>query len=390
MMTDVNEALRLMLSYAKKTNPEEVTLDESFGRVLAREVFADSDMPLFNRSTMDGYAIHSSDLDKNPEVIGLLPAGSQQLFKLEKGKALRIMTGAPVPEGADMVVPIEDCQVSENRVSFKPIKKSNISLKGEDYKTGDVLLTTGTFIEPQHLAILAAAGYTKPVVYSKVRVGIIVSGNELVESEQTPAGSQIRNTNGPMLISLCRQHNLLINNYGVISDEPEVTRQVIEKAISENDVVLVSGGISGGDFDLVPGAIEQLGGQIIFRKVNIQPGKPFLFALINNKPFIGLPGNPVASLVTFHVLANPFLQAMMGRKLQPRELNLPLQNDFARSGGQRLTYIPLYVNPNGQIEMIRYNGSGHLHSYADANAMAILEPGQNKFSKGDLIRVRLL
>jgi molybdopterin molybdotransferase len=390
MMTDVNEALRLMLSYANRTNPEEVALDESFGRVLAKDVIADSDMPLFNRSTMDGYAIHSSDIDKNPEVIGLLPAGSQQIFKLEKGKALRIMTGAPVPEGADMVVPIEDCQVSESRVSFKPIKKSNISLKGEDYKKGDVLLTSGTFIEPQHLAILAAAGCTKPMVYSKVKVGIIVSGNELVESDHTPAGSQIRNTNGPMLVSLCRQNNLLINNYGVISDEPEVTRQVMEKAISENDTVLVSGGISGGDFDLVPGAIEQLKGQIVFRKVNIQPGKPFLFAIVNNKPLIGLPGNPVASLVTFHVLANPFLQAIMGRRPQPRELNLPLHSEFNRPGGQRLTYIPVYVTPNGQVEIIHYNGSGHLHSYAYANAMAILEQGQNQFSKGDLIRVRLL
>ena len=308
------EALKLVLHNAKIIDIESVKLVDSLNRVLAHDIISDIDMPPFNKSAVDGYACKISDIKNILEVVEIIPAGCVPKKAINENQCSKIMTGAIVPEGTDCIIMVEHVvNIDDNKIKFnKENTGVNIAYKAEDIVKGSVLLTNGTLIKPQQIAIMASVGYSKVKVYKQPKIGVLVTGTELVEPEQIPNECQIRNSNAWQLISQIKKVNAIPVYYGIIEDTEEKLDLAIKKAIAENDVVILTGGVSMGDFDFVPKILKQNNVNLLFEKIKIQPGKPTVFGVHDNAYVFGLPGNPVSSFVVFEFLVKPFLQKLMG------------------------------------------------------------------------------
>ncbi|PTN09932.1 gephyrin-like molybdotransferase Glp [Mangrovibacterium marinum] len=388
----LNDALTQAFQAAKSLPTEKISFLKASGRILATDIFADVNMPPFNKSAMDGYACRKEDLGQWLNVREVIPAGKSPQFKNEPGTCSKIMTGAEVPAGADTVFMVEQSEANDQQqIRFTGSKtNSNICLRGEDVKTGDLVLTAGTMLKAQHIAILAAAGCTRPEVYQKPKVGIISTGSELVEPTVAPQASQIRNSNGHQMRIQAEQCACEVNYYGIVADELEQTRQRIASSVNENDVTLLSGGVSVGDFDFVPQIIQQLGFQILFNQMAVKPGKHTTFAINNGKYIIGLPGNPVSSFIQFEIFAKPFLYRLMNYTAPMIALPLPLANDFHRKKADREEYVPVKINRKNEVETISYHGSAHIHAYHQATGFMSIPTGVTTISKGETVHVRPL
>ena len=391
-LISLQEALNIAFSQAQQLEQETVNYLESSGRVLAEPIYSDVNMPPFNKSAMDGYACKKDDLGKVLDVLEVIPAGKSPSFKIETGQCSKIMTGAEVPEGADTVFMVEQSEdVAPNKVRFTGTKtRSNICVVGEDVKHGDLVLKAGTMIRPQHIAMLASVGCTNPRVYRTPKVGILSTGSELVEPDTIPRASQIRNSNGHQMTAQARQCGCIANYYGIVKDDEETTFQAIKKATAENDVTLISGGVSVGDFDFVPIVIQQLGFNTLFSKLTVKPGKHTTFALKDNKYIIGLPGNPVSSFIQFEIFVKPFLFRLMNYKMPVPTMPLPLADNFKRKKTDREEFVPVAINSNNEVEQIEYHGSAHIHAYHEAFGYMNIPIGISKISKGETVYVRPL
>lgn len=391
-MISLQEALDIAFSHASVLDVESINYLESQGRVLAEPVYSDVNMPPFNKSAMDGYACKKEDLGKELEILEIIPAGKSPRFKVEAGQCSKIMTGAEVPEGADTVFMVEQSEeIAPNKVRFTgPKTNSNVCLVGEDLQSGDLVLKPGTLIRAQHIAMLAAVGCTNPKVYRKPKVGIISTGSELVEPDVLPQASQIRNSNGHQMTAQAKQCGCIVNYYGVVKDDQESTFQILKKATEENNVTLLSGGVSVGDFDYVPIVIKQLGFEIHFSKLTVKPGKHTTFAFKDKKYIIGLPGNPVSSFIQFEIFAKPFLYRLMNFEKPSPTLPLPLASNFKRRKIDREEFVPVNINANNEVETIEYHGSAHIHAYHEAFGYMNIPIGVSEISKGETVYVRPL
>ena len=283
------------MSECRETGAETIPLMDSAGRILAEDIISDVDMPPFNRAAVDGYACKREDITSDLEVVEIIRAGKVPLHKPGIGKCSKIMTGAIVPDGCDMVFPVEDSfEISGGKVKFtgKQIKV-NISWKAEDINTGDTVLKKYKFINPQDIAVLASVGRTMVTVSRKPVVAVISTGDELVEPDKKPLLSQIRNSNAYQLIAQCRRAGADPEYFGIAPDDEEITFRTIEKAIAGSDIVILTGGVSMGDFDFVPSVLKRAGVKLLFDQVNVQPGKPTTFGVHPKSVVFGLPGNPV-------------------------------------------------------------------------------------------------
>lgn len=388
----LNDALTLAFQSAKSLPTEKIDFLHSAGRILETDVFSDVNMPPFNKSAMDGYACRKEDLGQWLNVLEVIPAGKSPQFKIEPGNCSKIMTGAEVPEGADTVFMVEQSETNEQQhIRFTGSKtNSNICLLGEDVRTGDLVLTAGTMIKSQHIAVLAAVGCTLPEVYRKPKVGIISTGSELVEPDVFPHASQIRNSNGHQMCIQAEQCACNVNYYGTVIDDEVQTRETIALSVRENDVTLISGGVSVGDFDFVPQIIQQLGFEILFNQMAVKPGKHTTFAVNNDKYIIGLPGNPVSSFIQFEIFAKPFLYRLMNYTTPMIALPLPMANDYHRKKADREEYIPVKINNTNEVETISYHGSAHIHAYHQASGFMSIPAGTTSISKGETVYVRPL
>ena len=388
----LNEALSIAFKHAKSLDTEQVNYLKSAGRVLAKSVYSDVDMPPFNKSAMDGYACKREDLRKELEVLEVIPAGKSPTFKIESGQCSKIMTGAEVPEGTDTVFMVEQSEIlAPAKVRFTGLKtNSNICLTGEDLQTGDLVLKAGTRLRSQHIAMLAAVGCINPKVYCQPKVGIISTGSELVEPNIKPQASQIRNSNGHQMAVQSEQCNCKVNYYGIVEDDQDATLKAIKKSIKVNDVTLISGGVSVGDFDYVPVVIEQLGFNILFRKLTVKPGKHTTFSVNKNKYIIGLPGNPVSSFIQFEIFVKPFFFKLMNFEEDKPSLPLPMAADFKRRKADWEEFIPVTVNDKNEVETVKYNGSAHIHAYHEAFGFMNIPIGIDKIAKGETVYVRPL
>ncbi len=391
-MITLQQAIDIAFSTARPLRTEPIDFVQATGRILAHDVFADSDMPPFNKSAMDGYACRRDDLGKELEVLEVIPAGKTPKFSIGPGQCSKIMTGAQVPEGATLIFMVEYAeQMANGQVRFSGEKSnSNICVKGEDLKSGELVLSAGTMLQPQHIAMLAAVGCTKPLVFRLPKVGIISTGSELVVPEITPGLSQIRNSNGPQMLAQATKYGFPAISYGIVKDDPEQIRQIIRKSIDENDVTLLSGGVSVGDFDFVPGIIEELGFEIHFSKIAIKPGQHTTFASNENKYIIGLPGNPVSSFIQFEVFVLPFLRKLMDYSIPEIRGPLRLAHDFRRKKSDREECLPVELTANDEVQMVEYHGSAHIHGYHQAFGFIAVQAGQTELKKGDLVYVRPL
>lgn len=391
-MITLDQAFEIAYSKVRVTDIETIDFMQSIGRILAEDVFADADMPPFNKSAMDGYACRSTDLGLELSVVEVIPAGYSPTQKIQAGQCSKIMTGAQVPEGADTVFMVEhSVETAPGKVRFTgSASNTNICRKGEDLKKGDLVLSAGTCIKPQHIAMLAAVGCTSPKVHANPRIGIISTGSELVNPEIKPGISQIRNSNGPQLAAQASVHGFPVNYYGIVTDDKQLTTELIRKSAEESDVTVLSGGVSVGDFDFVPEIIRELGFEIHFNKISIKPGQHTTFASKGNKYIIGLPGNPVSSFIQFEVFVLPFLRRLTNYILPEIRLLLPMAHDFIRKKTDREECLPVLLTRENEVRIVEYHGSAHIHAYNDAFGYISVQAGKTEIKKGEQVYVRPL
>jgi len=391
-MIKFEEALDIVLRSSKTLDFEKVSLNDSMNRILAEDVRSDIDIPPFNKSAMDGYACRRGDLKNTLDVLEIIPAGQTPTKIIHENQCSKIMTGAPVPIGADCVIMVEQTEiVSENKICFTASETlNNIAYKAEDVSKGEVVLKKETLIQPQHIAVLASVGAVKPMVTRQPKVAVISTGDEIIEPEGIPGPSQIRNSNAYQLIAQIKKLNCIPIYMGIAPDDQEKTAFMISEALEKSDVLLLTGGVSMGDFDFIPGILKEKNIDIKFQKMLVRPGSPTVFGVNDNRWIFGLPGNPVSSFVIFEMLVKQFLYKLMGNNAEIKNIKLPIANDFKRKKTDRLNWIPITINKNGEAALLEYHGSGHIHSMCFADGLMTIPFGTAEIKKGELVDVRPL
>jgi molybdopterin molybdotransferase len=388
-MITFEEAYKIVIQSSITTDVANVSLEDAVGRVLAGNIFSDTAMPPFDKSAVDGYACRRSDLGEALEVIEEIPAGRKPMKVIEKGCCAKIMTGAMVPEGADTVIMVEFTeQVANDKIRFTGTTTSaNICYAGEDVKLGQLVLTKGTFLRPQDIAILASVGEASPQVYLKPIVGVISTGDELVEPHVKPGLSLIRNSNASQTIAQIKNAGATPIYFGIAKDTEDSTRELLTKAFNNSDITLLTGGVSMGDYDYVPKVMQDLNIHILFKSLAVQPGRPTVFGTKPGKFIFGLPGNPVSSFVQFEMLVKPLIYKMMGNIFEPPVIKLPMGETFWRRKTSRKTLLPVKIK-EGQVFPVDYHGSAHIHAYSFADGILAMEIGKSEIIKGELVDVR--
>lgn len=321
-MLEFEQARSLILKNASKLETEKVLTDDSVGRFLSENIFSGINMPPYNKSAMDGYALRARDLKSIPtrlKCVGLIQAGRVvrgKAFRIKAGECVKIMTGAPVPESCDTVVMVEDTRTRKGYVEIlKAVKKSkNICLKGEDIRKGKKVLNRGRIISLQDIALLASVGRQFVKVVKKPRVAVLNTGGEIVAAGNRLGKGEVYNSNGPQLLSLLKSDGINADFLGIAKDKPAELMKAIRIGL-EYDVFLISGGVSMGDYDLVPGTLKTLGVKEIFHKVRTKPGKPLFFGRTEKTIVFGIPGNPVSNFLVYQIYVHPALHKMMGRRM---------------------------------------------------------------------------
>ncbi|OHB88131.1 MAG: hypothetical protein A3D13_01785 [Planctomycetes bacterium RIFCSPHIGHO2_02_FULL_40_12] len=396
-MISVDEALRIVLNKGKKLLPRKVKLENAAGLCLAESIKSDLNMPPFNRAAMDGYAVIAKDI-KPPvdiDVIESIRAGYNPKKKVSSGQASKIMTGAVVPKGADAVVKVEETKSLDNDKRVRILKRIgkgvNIARKGEDVRVGKTVLSKGTRIRAQEVGILAAVGANHVKVHSTPSIGIISTGDELVDITRKPKPWQIRNSNSHLLAAQARQIITDIEILGKVNDNKSEIRKLIQKGLKK-DILILSGGVSMGEYDLVGGVLRDLGVKIFFEKVALRPGKPTVFGMKGDKLIFALPGNPVSTFVTFELFVKPCIKKMMGFTSYGHPiLQAELEKDI-KIKKKRREYRPALLRQEDfrwKVSLVDWHGSGDLFSITRANCLLIIRESVEKLNAGDTVEVML-
>jgi len=389
-MIPFEDALRIAMQNASLGSVEVVGFEEVVGRVLASPIFCDMDLPPFDKSAMDGFACRREDLNREMRCVMVIPAGTKPERAIGPGECARIMTGSIVPDGADVVIRVEDSSMIGDLVTFTASKTaSNICYQGEDAHSGDQILESGTLLTSRHVPILASVGAVNVEVYLLPQISLLSTGTELVEPHLKPEVSQIRNSNAYQMVAQLNAMGIDPDYYGIAPDNEETTRQMIEEALENSDILILTGGVSMGEFDFVPRTLESLGVHFHFTRVAIQPGKPTHFGSGNGKFVFGLPGNPVSSYLTFEMLAKPFIYKCMGYDWTPRIIPLKLGADISRKKTDRMASLPIRIGADGCAYPLEYHGSAHLLALSQADGYISLPIGCSNLKNGSSINVRL-
>jgi len=370
---------------------EEVDILNSDGRILAEPIHADRDYPPFARAARDGFAVRAEDLPGELRVIGEVRAGETFSDMLVSGEAVEIMTGAPLPDGADTIVMVEHAVREGSRVRTDRSQKAgdNFTPTGSEAPQGSMILAPGRRLSYSEISALAMVGRERVKVYMKPRVAILPTGDELVDVKAEPEPYQIRNSNAWSLAVQVRRAGGEPQILPTARDNYESTRTAMEKGL-EADLLLLSGGVSAGKYDIVERILADLGAEFFFDRVKIQPGQPLVFGTAQSKMFFGLPGNPASTMVTFEVFARAALEKMGGAGATPLPfLRSKLTKEFHHKTG--LTrFLPASLSDDGEtVEPISWKGSGDIPSMAKANAYLIADEDRESWSAGDDIQVLL-
>lgn len=384
----VEEALALFLKSAPTVvQTESVAISQSLGRVLATAHLASFDMPPMDNSAMDGYAIALADLenssDRRLQISQLIAAGAAVL-PFEQGTTARIFTGAPVPSGADAVIPQEACQIADGWVTFpeKIALGANIRRQGEEVHSGQTLLEKGQKIRPQELAMLATLGLAEVEVIRPLRVAIFSTGDELTPLGEPLKSGHIYDSNRYALMALLQSQGHQIIDLGCIPDQLDATCEALKKAAEQADLIVTSGGVSVGDEDHVKNAVIQLGHLDSWR-IAIKPGKPLAYGNVQGTPFFGLPGNPVATFITFCLFVRPYLQKMQGIEITA-PLTLELAAGFSRKAGKRSEYLRTNIK-NNRLVPHNQQGSAMMSSLIQSDGLVMVPQGK-MIEQGDLLQ----
>ncbi|OGW17169.1 MAG: hypothetical protein A3K09_04815 [Nitrospinae bacterium RIFCSPLOWO2_12_FULL_47_7] len=400
-MINVHSALEIILSKISFKGVEKIPIDESLGRVLTEDIVARRPNPPMDNSAMDGYALIASDIrlaaPEHPirlEVLEDLPAGRTARSPVRSGQAIRIMTGAPLPSGADAVIMQEDTERDGNHVLVKDSAEAgeNIRLSGEDVKSGEVVIRRGVTIQPSHIGMMAVVGRSHVYVGQRPIVAIISTGDELVDLDDIPTGPCIYNSNGYMLAAQVRSAGGTPRYLGIARDQEKDLLEKFEWAL-KCDIVVSSGGVSVGDYDLVKSSLKKMGQEMLFWKVAMKPGKPLAFGKIDEKPVFGLPGNPVSSFVSFEQFVRPAIRKMSGNKdLSHKTVQAKLTKTIHKKPG-RQHFLSSTVAWNQTICTVtpaEEQGSGILKSAMNANGLLIFPLESSQISEGEMVTVQLL
>jgi|Deesub1362A_J573_1020465.scaffolds.fasta_scaffold03606_5 molybdopterin molybdotransferase len=402
-MISYEKARQLVFKSAITLPTERVFLSEALGRIIAQDVKAPHPLPPFNNSAMDGFALRSEDVKGKPpfklQILGEEPAG--RIFEKEvfSGRAVKIMTGAPLPKGADAVIPIEEVREEEGSIVIeREVEKwENVRFSGEDVKEGEVVIKKGEFLNSSYIGLLAALGCASVEVYARPQVGIIATGEELREVWEPLSFGAIRNSNTYALVAQVRTAGAVPVDFGRVGDELEETVEILKEALSVCEIVLTTGGVSVGQYDLVKEAFEKVGGERVFWKVAQKPAKPLAFYLCergNERRFLfGLPGNPGAVMVSFEEYVRPLINLMMGRRdYLPEEFEAKLLHDFKKKKG-RLNFLRVRLKEkNGEIwvESVGGQGSGILKTLVQTEALALIPAEEDYLPAGTKVKVHLV
>lgn len=391
-MITTEEALKIIDGNISPLETEVIVSDNSLNRILAEPVYSDMNFPPFNKAIMDGYACRKIDLPQPLTVIEEIPAGKVPDSKVRAGQCAKIMTGAEVPEGADLVIMKEHVKILDNQQILFTGKKSdtNICFTGEDAKVGERLLERGTIIRPGHLALFAGVGRIEIRVYKKPSIAVISTGSEIVEPNVNPIRGQIRNSNGPQLTGQIHSMGLVADYMGIVRDVRDDISDKILSAIKDHHLLIISGGVSVGDYDYVPEILKELGFDLLITSISSKPGKHTIFAKKADRYVLGLPGNPVSSFIQFEVIGKALIYKLMGHQYKPLRFSVRISDDFERGKADRSEIIPVKINGRGEAELLSYHGSAHIQSLAYANGLMEIPAGTNRFNKGETVYVRPL
>lgn len=406
-MLTVAAAQQLVNDNVAAIAPRRVPLAEALGLVLAESIASDVDSPPHDKSVVDGYAMRFEDLsDGRAElhVIEEVTAGQVPTKSVGVGEATRIMTGAPIPYGADCVVMVENSTLVDadivSVVSPKLTRGRNITRRGSSMRSGDVVLEAGRTLRPSLIGLAAEVGRSTLLVQAKPRVAILATGNELVDAAETPRAGQIRNSNGPMLAAMVASAGGEPIALGVARDERDALRSAISAGL-EADMLILSGGVSAGVLDLVPSVLAELGVREVFHKVSVKPGKPIWFGLkdearngMEAKPVFGLPGNPVSGLVCFELFVRPAIRRQLRQVdgIRPTE-TAQLAKTFVHQG-DRPTYWPAVRQTteaaSGRVVIatpLSWHGSGDLRGIVPADCLICFPSGDNEYAAGEAVEI---
>ncbi|OPA76155.1 molybdopterin molybdenumtransferase [Paenibacillus selenitireducens] len=398
----VSDAIAKVINHTCQNTTEYIPLSESYGYTLAEPIIAQQDVPHFNRSAYDGFAIRSADsvgatgMNRIPfRVIDHIGAGHVAKVALAEGEAVRIMTGAAMPTHADAVVMLEQAVVTEQgftiRKPFEP--HENVSLQGEDACQGEELIPAGGFIHPGTIALLATFGYTQVRVTKKPIVGILATGTELLDTFDDLVPGKIRNSNGPMIAAQLARLGVESRSYGMLADDMDACYETVVRALRETDCLITTGGVSVGDYDYLPTIYERLGAEVLFNKVSMRPGSVTTAAVANGQLLFGLSGNPSACFTGFELFVRPALNKMMGsQKLYLPYEKAVLTEDFSKANPFTRFIRAVYRStPQGAtVTPAGFNKSNAVSSIARGNALIVLPGGSAGYEAGDEVDVLVL
>ncbi|MFW8565425.1 gephyrin-like molybdotransferase Glp [Orrella sp. 11846] len=381
----------LLAQLGQPLSIEMCALEQAQGRVLAQDLVSGIQVPGFDNSAMDGYALNWQEGDGIVWPVVQRIAAGEVGSPLARGQAARIFTGAPIPQGCTVVVPQEQVvQQQDESIKLTASVRSgqHIRRAGEDIEAGQCILNAGTHLQARHLGFVASVGIAQVPVYRRLRIGVFFTGDELVEPGVSLRPGTIYNSNRYALGALLRNLGASVQDYGVVSDDVQALTAVLQQASEDCDVLITSGGVSVGEEDHVKTVVAQLG-RIDLWKVAMKPGKPFVFGQIGQANFIGLPGNPVSAFVTFVLLARPFLKAKQGyTDVMPLSLRIPAAFEWSRLGRQReFVRVAAQIDEQGHLQAVlssQNQGSGVTTSVAQADGLVDI-PAQTEIAPGDLV-----
>ncbi len=384
-MTPLEDAQSFVIGACPPLPPVTVGFEQAEGLVLAAEVVAAEQVPPFENTAVDGYAVIAADLEHPPvelPVVDEVAAGSATERVLQRGEAIRIMTGAPMPAGADAVVMVEETErVGDDRVLVTASVPVGAAVRpaGDDVQPGDVLFAPGTIVRPAVVGVLASVNAREVTVHPRARVAVLSTGDELVEGGGPLAPGQIRESNRRMLAGLLRDSGCEVVDFGTVRDDEDALEAVLRRAAGECDAIVTSGGVSMGDYDVVKAVLGRIA-DMHWMQVAIKPAKPFAFGTIGGTPIFGLPGNPVSSLVSFEMLARPALRRMMGHPRLARPSHVAIADDGLRrrpDGKVHLVRAVATFEDDGRchVRAARAQGSHQLAATALSNAIAVVPDG---------------
>ena len=396
---DYEECLYEMLKLTNLVDTENINISNSLNSIIAEDVIAEENVPSFDRSPYDGYVFNSEDTDNatkdNPvilKIIDEIPAGKISDKVIAKNECMKILTGAKVPKGADAICMFEDVEYNDEyiKVFNKYEKGKNIIYQGEDIKKGTKLIEKGSKINPACIGCLCSLGKKNINVYRNVKVGVFSIGSELLEIGSEKDDGKIYNSNKWVIEGILKNNNYIVNYYGIAKDNIEDIKNIYKKALTECDCVISTGGVSVGDYDLTPDAIQQIGSDIIARGVKLKPGMACCFAFYDKKPIMALSGNPMSSLTTFYLISMPILKKMSGLKNYENEMiDIKLYNDLPT---KRHTYNKIIYkgkskieNGNLYLEVGNKQGNIMLYSLINSDFFAIVDSDE-ELKKGNIVR----